>query len=224
MTTGGGGGGGGGAGATVEGVVPGGGCRRGCGRLEPVSRRCPAARRPKPSRGPAPRSPVGEPVGRGRPHRACRGRGSGNRRADWPSRGIAAIARSIRLPHRPAGLPRPGRPRPTAGRAAAATLPWAEAAQVAVDEPTSLTGRVRELVRAARAVYHGSPAEDGSPNSGPPARRAAAARGARTVDDGRRMLVEALIGTPDVPCPPRAIAVEYAFGRPAVDLPGLSAG
>ena len=76
----------------------------------------------------------------------------------------------------------------------------------AVDEPTSLGGQVRELVRWARAAYRGSPAEgrldDLAHRLDEPLRIAVLA----TVDDGRRMLVEALIGTPDVPHPLDGVA------------------
>ena len=77
----------------------------------------------------------------------------------------------------------------------------------AVDEPTSLAGRVRELVRAARVAYHGSPAEgrlaELARRLDEPVRIAVLG----TVDDGRRMLVEALVGTPAVPGPQGAVAV-----------------
>ena len=76
----------------------------------------------------------------------------------------------------------------------------------AVDEPTSLGGQVRELLRWARAAYRDSPAEgrldELAHRLGEPLRIAVLA----TVDDGRRMLVEALIGTPDVPRPLDGVA------------------
>ncbi|MBL8927308.1 MAG: hypothetical protein JNM77_13875 [Pseudonocardia sp.] len=84
----------------------------------------------------------------------------------------------------------------------------------AVDEPTSLAGHVRELVRSARAAYRGSPTErrldELAHRLDAPVRIAVLA----TVDDGRRMLVEALIGTPDVPRPHDGgrVQVRYAFG------------
>ena len=89
----------------------------------------------------------------------------------------------------------------------------------AVDEPTSLAGRVRELVRAARVAYHGSPAEgrlaELARRLDEPVRIAVLG----TVDDGRRMLVEALVGTPAVPGPQGAVAVpvRYTFGDERVD-------
>ena len=89
----------------------------------------------------------------------------------------------------------------------------------AVDEPTSLAGRVRELVRAARVAYHGSPAEgrlaELARRLDEPVRIAVLG----TVDDGRRMLVEALVGTPAVPGPQGAVAVpvRYMFGDERVD-------
>ena len=89
----------------------------------------------------------------------------------------------------------------------------------AVDEPTSLAGQVRELVRAARVAYHGSPAEgrlaELARRLDEPVRIAVLG----TVDDGRRMLVEALVGTPAVPGPQGAVAVpvRYTFGDERVD-------
>ena len=89
----------------------------------------------------------------------------------------------------------------------------------AVDEPTSLAGQVRELVRSARVAYRGSPTErrldELARRLDEPVRIAVLA----TVDDGRRMLVEALIGTPDVPGPHDGVAVpvRYAFGDERVD-------
>ena len=81
-------------------------------------------------------------------------------------------------------------------------------------KPTSLAGQVRELVRSARAAYRGSPTErrldELAHRLDEPLRIAVLA----TVDDGRRMLVEALIGTPDVPRPHDGgrVQVRYAFG------------
>ncbi|MDT0350373.1 ATP-binding protein [Pseudonocardia charpentierae] len=89
----------------------------------------------------------------------------------------------------------------------------------AVDEPTSLGGQVRELLRWARAAYRDSPAEgrldDLTHRLGEPLRIAVLA----TVDDARHMLVEALIGTPDVPRPVDGVAgpVRYAFGDRGVE-------
>ena len=91
----------------------------------------------------------------------------------------------------------------------------------AVDEPTSLAGQVRELVRSARAAYCGSPTErrldELAHRLDEPLRIAVLA----TVDDGRRMLVEALIGTPDVPRPHDGgrVQVRYAFGDDQTDSP-----
>ena len=96
----------------------------------------------------------------------------------------------------------------------------------AVDEPTSLAGQVRELVRSARAAYRGSPAErrldELAHRLDEPLRIAVLA----TVDDGRRMLVEALIGTPDVPRPHDGarVPVRYAFGDDQVETPGPDDG
>ena len=93
------------------------------------------------------------------------------------------------------------------------------AAPAAVDEPTSLAGQVRELVRSARAAYRGSPTErrldELAHRLDEPLRIAVLA----TVDDGRRMLVEALIGTPDVPRPHDGgrVQVRYAFGDDQTD-------
>ena len=89
-----------------------------------------------------------------------------------------------------------------------------DAAPAAVDEPTSLAGQVRALIRSARAAYRGSPTEgrldELAHRLDEPLRIAVLA----TVDDGRRMLVEALIGTPDVPRPHDGgrVQVRYAFG------------
>jgi hypothetical protein len=96
--------------------------------------------------------------------------------------------------------------------AAAGTLGGRD--QAAVDEPTSLVGQLRELVRSARAAYRGSPTEgrldELAHRLDEPLRIAVLA----TVDDGRRMLVEALIGTPDVPHPPddTRAQIRYTFG------------
>ena len=80
------------------------------------------------------------------------------------------------------------------------------------DEPTSLAGRVRDLVRAARETYAGGPAEERlaglARRLDEPVRIAVLA----TVDDGRRMLVEALIGVPGVPPAPPGVPVRYTFG------------
>ena len=90
----------------------------------------------------------------------------------------------------------------------------ADPVPAAADEPTSLAGQVRELVRSARAAYRGSPTErrldELAHRLDEPLRIAVLA----TVDDGRRMLVEALIGTPDVPRPHDGgrVQVRYAFG------------
>jgi signal transduction histidine kinase len=102
---------------------------------------------------------------------------------------------------------------------AAEILPGADAAPASVDEPTSLAGQVRELVRSARAAYRGNPAEDRldelAHRLDEPLRIAVFA----TVDDGRRMLVESLIGTPDVPGAPEGAPrpIRYAFGDQRVE-------
>ena len=111
--------------------------------------------------------------------------------------------------------PPPARDRALPAPCPCSTSRWSPA----VDEPTSLAGRVRELVRAARAAYHGSPAEgrlaELARRLDEPVRIAVLG----TVDDGRRMLVEALVGTPAVPGPQGAVAVpvRYTFGDERVD-------
>jgi histidine kinase/DNA gyrase B/HSP90-like ATPase/histidine kinase len=112
-----------------------------------------------------------------------------------------------------------------------AETPVAGTVEAETDEPTSLAGQVRELVRSARAAYCGSPTErrlvELAHRLDEPLRIAVLA----TVDDGRRMLVEALIGTPDVPRPHDGgrVQVRYAFGddqtgsRPDEVVVGLAA-
>ena len=109
--------------------------------------------------------------------------------------------------------------------ASAEVVPWPDAAPPSAadeptsDEPTSLAGQVRELVRSARAAYRGSPAEgrldELADRLDEPLRIAVLA----TVDDGRRMIVEALIGTPDVPRPADGapVPVRYVFGAQQVE-------
>jgi signal transduction histidine kinase len=87
-----------------------------------------------------------------------------------------------------------------------------------------LAGQVRDLVRRAAEAYGDAPERGRVAELGrrldEPVRIAVLS----TVDDGRRMLVEALVGTPDVPRPETAapVPVRYAYGAEGVE-PGPEA-
>jgi signal transduction histidine kinase len=86
--------------------------------------------------------------------------------------------------------------------------------------PGTFAGQVRELVRAARAAYPDGPARERLDDLARRLDEAVRVAVLATVDDGRRMLVEALVGVPVVPRPPHAewpVPVRYAFGDGRVE-------